>query len=96
MYRATNALAHAARHEAPDQDLAIKPQRPNHRASHPVRFGDQGVVGNIDPDILKADAIVAVLRFPIDVADSKAVRERTLRAGGGIVSPCVPLRISRP
>src|SRR6267142_6367298 len=56
-----SALAHAAGHEAPDQDLAVKPQRPNHRASHPVRFGDQGVVGNIDPDILKADSIVAVL-----------------------------------
>src|SRR5258708_4208908 len=55
------ALTHAARHEAPDQDLAVKPQRPNHRASHPVRLGDQGLVGNIDPDILKADSIVAVL-----------------------------------
>jgi hypothetical protein len=43
----------------------------------PTRFGDQGVVGNIDPVIPKADSIVAVLRFPINIADSKAVRERT-------------------
>src|SRR4029077_15328984 len=74
---ATVMLAHAAGHEAPDEDLAVKPQRPNHRASHPVRFGDQGVVGNIDPVIFKADSIVAALRFPINIADSKAVRERT-------------------
>src|SRR5258706_5274363 len=70
-------LAHAAGHEAPDKDLSDKPQRPHHRASHPVWFGDQGVVGNIDPDILKADSIAAVLRFPINIADNKAVRERT-------------------
>ncbi len=75
--RPTIALAHAARHEAPDQELAVKPHRPDHRASRPVRFGDQGVVGNIDPFILKADSIVAALRFPINIADSKAVRERT-------------------
>jgi hypothetical protein len=45
----------------------------------PTRFGwvDQGVVGNIDPLILKADSIVALLRFPINIADSKAVRKRT-------------------
>jgi hypothetical protein len=72
-----HALAHAAGHEAPDKDLAVKPQRPNHRPSYPVRFGDHGVVGNVDPDILEADSIVAALWFPIDVTDSKAVRERT-------------------
>jgi hypothetical protein len=34
------ALAHAAGHEAPDKGFSVKPQRPHHRASHPVRFGD--------------------------------------------------------
>ena len=45
----------------------------------PARFGSviQGVVGNIDPFILKADSIVAALRFPINIADSNAVREGT-------------------
>jgi hypothetical protein len=62
--------------------LAVKPQRPHHRPSRPVWLGDQGVAGNIDPFILKADSIVAVLRFPINIADSKAVRERTPRAEG--------------
>ncbi len=75
--RPANALAHAARHEAPDEDFAVKPHRPHHRSPRPVRFGNQGVVGNIDPFILKANPIVAVLRFPINIADSKAVRERT-------------------
>ena len=78
MWPANNRpIAHAARHEAPDKDFAVKPQRPDHRSAGPVRFGDQGVVGNIDPVILKADSIVAALRFPINIADSKAVRERT-------------------
>src|SRR6476620_2961296 len=85
------ALTHAPWHEAPDRDFAVKPQRPNHRASHPVRFGDQGVVRNIDPVILKADSIVAALRFPINIADSKAVRERTTQplAGFECVEPSV-------
>jgi hypothetical protein len=43
----------------------------------PVRLGDQGLIGNIDPVILKADSIMAVQRFPINIADSRAVRERT-------------------
>jgi hypothetical protein len=77
MCRPTNGLAHPARREAPDKDFAVKPQRPDHRSAGPVRLGDQGLVGNIDPVILKADSIVAVLRFPINIADSKAVRERT-------------------
>jgi len=43
----------------------------------PARFGDQGLVGNIDPVIPETDSIVAALRFPINITDSKAVRERT-------------------
>src|SRR5260370_13825944 len=77
MCRPTNGLAHAARHESPDKDFAVKPQRPDHRSAGPVRFGDQAVVGNIDPVILKTDSIVAVLRFPTAVVDSKAPRERS-------------------
>ena len=71
------ALAHAAGHEAPDDDLAVKPHRPNHRASRPVRFGDQGFVWNIDPFVLKTDSIVAVLRIPIGICDRETVCERT-------------------
>ena len=50
------ALAHAARHEAPDKDFAVNPQPPNHRASHPVRFCNHRVVF---PAV--RDDIVAVL-----------------------------------
>src|SRR5216684_6701044 len=71
------ALAHAAGHEAPDKGSAVNPHRPHHCSAVAVRLGDHGFVGNIDPAILKADSIVAVLRFPIYIADSKAVRERT-------------------
>ena len=71
------ALAHAAGHEAPDKGSAVKPHRPHHCSAGAVWLGDQGVVGNIDPVILKADPVVAVFGFPINIADSKAVRERT-------------------
>ena len=49
--RPTTALAHATRHEAVDDHFAVEPQRPDHRSARPVRFGDQGVSGNIDPVI---------------------------------------------
>jgi hypothetical protein len=41
--------------------------RPYHRAPRPIRFGDHGVVGNIDTAILKANPIMAALRFPVGV-----------------------------
>jgi hypothetical protein len=70
-------LSHAARHEAPDRDFAVNQQRPNHRASRSVRFGDQGLVGNIDPNILEADSVVAVFRFPIGVRDASAIEQQS-------------------
>jgi hypothetical protein len=73
-------LGHAARHEAPDRDFTVKPHRPNHRASCPVRFGDQGVVGNIDPVVLEADSIVAVLGLPIRICDAFAIRHRAAKS----------------
>ena len=69
-------LSHTARHEATNRDLIVKPYRPYHRASGPVRFGDHGVVGNIDPIILKADSIMAVFGFPIGVCDAFTIRHR--------------------
>ncbi len=77
-------LSHAARHEAPDRDLTVKQQRPNHRASRSVRFGDQGVVGNIDPIILKADPITAVFRFPIGVCDALTIRDRAAESSAAL------------
>src|ERR1700731_2737865 len=57
-------LSHAARHETSDRDLIVKPHRPNDRASCPVRFGDHGIVGNVDPVVLEANPIVPVFGFP--------------------------------
>ena len=77
--RSALVLDHTARHEASDPDgIAFNHRhRPNHRSAGPVRFGDQGFVGNIDPFILKADSIVAILRIPVGICDREAVRERT-------------------
>jgi hypothetical protein len=77
-------LSHAARHEAPDRDFAVNQQRPNHRASRSVRFGDQGVVGNIDPIILEADPVVAVFRFPIGVRDALTICHRAAESSAAL------------
>src|ERR1700759_975588 len=50
-------LGNAARQEPTDRDLIVKPHRTNDRASCPVRFGDHGIVGNVDPVVLDATPI---------------------------------------
>ena len=50
---------------------------PNHSSAGAVRFGDHGAVGNIDPSALETDAVMTALRFPINIVDGEAVRERT-------------------
>ena len=71
------ALAHAAGHEAPDRDFAVKPQPPNHRAAIAVRLSDHGIVWNVDPFTVQFHAVMPVLRIPIGICDREAVRERT-------------------
>ena len=53
-------LGHTARHEASDPDGITFNHRhgPYHRSTRAVRFGDDSVVGNIDPVVLKA--VIAV------------------------------------
>jgi hypothetical protein len=75
-------LAHAAGHEAPNFSTrmigpAIGRVGPNHSSAVAVRLCDQGVVRNIDPLVVETDAVMAILRFPINIADNRAVRERT-------------------
>jgi hypothetical protein len=75
-------LAHAAGHEAPNFSAgmigpAIGRVGPNHSSAVAVRLGDYGIVGNVNPSAVEMDAVMAVLRFPINVADNRAVRERT-------------------
>jgi hypothetical protein len=85
----TKFLSHAARHEAPDWNLIVKPYRPNHRASRSVRFGDHGVVRNIDPIVVKADPVMAVFRFPIGVGDAFTIRHGAAEslAAGEMIEP---------
>jgi len=74
------ALAHAAGYEAPNYSTRrICPSciGPNHCSARTVRLGDYGIVGNVDPSALETDAVMAILRLPINIADNKAVRERT-------------------
>src|ERR1700676_1189980 len=74
------ALAHAARHEAPDFSIrmigpAFGREGPNHSSAGAVRLGDYGIVGNVDPSAPERDAVMAILRLPINIADNRAVRE---------------------
>src|SRR5260370_22611501 len=78
--RPAQFLSHAARHEATDRDLIVKSHRPNHPASRPVRFGYDGVVGNIDPLILNADPLMAVFGFPIWGCDAFTIRHRAAQS----------------
>ena len=55
------SLGHAARHEAPDQDLTVVSDGPDHCAPCAVRFGDHRIVGNIDPVVLQPDPIMSFL-----------------------------------
>src|SRR5260370_16504539 len=69
-------LGHAARHEATDGRAEITAQRPHHRPASPVRFGDHGIVGNIDPFVVETDAVMAVPRFPIDIGNATSIPQR--------------------
>src|SRR5438105_4187817 len=56
--------------DVPDDALITEPNRAGRTMVWPMRFGDQGVVGNIDPVVFKADSIVAVFGFPIRICDA--------------------------
>src|SRR5260370_7784003 len=86
-------LGHAARHEATDGRAEITAQRPHHRPASPVRFGDHGIVGNIDPFVVETDAVMAVPRFPIDIGNGRSIRERAAQAlaGSKLVEPFISL-----
>jgi len=63
--------------------VAIEVIRPDHGAAGAVRSGNDGLVWNVDPLTLEADAIVAVLGVPIGIVDAlciAAVAARSLAA----------------
>src|SRR3984957_5842698 len=79
---------HGARHEASDfhaikRIVAPVINRPNHRSTNLVRFGDQCLGGYIPPFVPDANAIVTILALPIRVQHDAAVgvgATRTLAA----------------
>src|SRR5436305_1084719 len=70
---------HAPRHEAPDRDLIVDPDRPNHCPSRPIWFGNQSIVRDIDPGVLKPNPIMTIFGFPIGICDGFTVRHRTTK-----------------
>ena len=49
----------------------------------PDRFGDHGIIGNVDPLVVDADAVMAVFQFPIRIRTSKTVSVRTTQSLAG-------------
>ena len=58
---------HAARHEAANMWVSVQLNRPDHRHPGSIGFCHNGIFGNIDPFIIDPNAIMAVMRFPVDV-----------------------------
>src|SRR6266849_5032378 len=90
---ASSSLGHAARHEATDGRAEITAQRPHHRPASPVRLGDHGIIRNIDPFVVEANAVMAVPRFPINIGKGSSIRERAAQALAGrkLVEPFIEL-----
>src|SRR6516164_3017262 len=87
--------------------IAFNPliDRPDHRPPSLVRLGNDGIVWHIDPDHVfgigrfrNADAVMAVLGFPIRVLDNIAVRHRTTGtvAAFQLVEPRLEWRVRIP
>src|ERR1700704_1758361 len=84
-----HALGHAARHEATDRRAEITAQRPHHGSADAVWFGNHGIFRYVDPFAIKSYAVMAVLGFPIDIANRRPVGVRAARplAGFEAVKP---------
>src|SRR5581483_2706874 len=91
----TRKSGHAAGHEAADRNSHVAAYRPYHGPSCTVGFGNDGVVRDIDPLVVEAHAVVAVMGFPIDVLDRSAVgiRAAGALAGSELVEPAFQRRI---
>ena len=46
----------------------------DHRTACTVRFSDYGIIGNVEPFVFKAHAVMPILRFPVRVSYEFAVR----------------------
>src|SRR6267142_600636 len=70
-------LDHAAGQEAADRNPGCPFYRPHHGPAGAIWHGDDSIVGHVDPLALEPDAIMTVLRFPIDVGNGGAIGVRT-------------------
>jgi hypothetical protein len=60
--------------------VSVQPNRPDHRHLGSIGLGDNGIVGNIDPFVIDPNAIMAVMRFPVDIRNRHTIRVRTAAA----------------
>src|ERR1700736_6705959 len=71
---------HTARHEAANGGSERSLDGPDHRPAHPVRLCNHRIIRDVDPFIVYAYAVMAVLGFPIRVRKSETIRIRTARS----------------
>src|ERR1700730_7614234 len=71
---------HTARHEAANGGSERSLDGPDHRPARPVRLCNHCIIRDVDPFIVDAYAVMAVLGFPIRVRKSETIRIRTARS----------------
>src|ERR1700736_1912697 len=69
-------LGHAAWHEATDGQPEIAAYWPYHGSADPVRLGDHGFVGHIDPFAIEPHAIVSVAGLPTSLTAVPSASEQ--------------------
>src|SRR5438477_3376697 len=70
------SLRHATGQKAADRNPERVLDRPHHGPTGAIWHGDDGIVGHVDPLALEPDAIMTVLRFPIDVGNDGPIGVR--------------------
>lgn len=79
------SLRHAAGHKAADIEPAHSVYYwPYHSPADAVGLGDYGFVGHINPLVVDAHAIVALVGLPVDIADCAAVGIRAAQTLGAL------------
>src|ERR1700731_5244770 len=64
---------HTARHEAANGGSGRSLDGPDHRPARPVRLCNHCIIGDVDPFIVYAYAVMATPGFPIRVRQSKTI-----------------------
>jgi hypothetical protein len=74
------SLGHAPRYEAENLWVPVQPAGPNHRPPRTIWLCYNGILWDVDPFPVDLNAIVTVMRFPIEVRERPTIGVRTTSA----------------